>query len=75
MASVGFDVNTRRRTTALHTAAHNGHLHLAKVLVELGADPTIRDTEFNSTPLGWAQHGHQHDVAAYLSGLGNETVR
>ncbi|GIJ64398.1 ankyrin repeat domain-containing protein [Virgisporangium aurantiacum] len=71
MTAVGFDVNTRRRVTPLHTAAHDGHLDLARVLIELGADPTIRDTEFNSTPLGWAQHGHQHDVAAYLSGLGN----
>jgi ankyrin repeat protein len=75
MAAVGFDVNIRRRIAPLHTAAHGGHLDLAKVLIELGADPTTRDTEFDSTPLGWAQHGHQHEVAAYLNGLGNETAR
>jgi hypothetical protein len=40
-----------------------------ELLVELGADPTIADTEFDSTPAGWAEHGGHSEVAAYLNGL------
>ena len=36
------------------------------LLVELGADPTITDTEHGGTPLGWAIHGGQAAMAAYL---------
>ena len=73
MAGLGFDVNLRQRATPLHTAAYDGHLDLVKVLVELGADPSIRDTQFDATPLGWAQHNHQHETAAYLQELNGLT--
>lgn len=59
-----------RRTSALHLAAWNGDLPMARTLVELGADLSIRDCEHDSTPLGWAEYNHQHDVAAYLRGAG-----
>jgi ankyrin repeat protein len=42
--------------TALHVAAENGDLALARTLLELGADPGIPDHRFESTPLGWARH-------------------
>ena len=57
LVELGFDVNARQRTTALHEAALRGNMPLIALLVELGADPTIVDTEFNSTPNGWADHG------------------
>ena len=37
-----------------------------KLLIELGADPLIRDTEFNARPIGWAQYGDRQDVVEYL---------
>jgi ankyrin repeat protein len=55
MAELGFDLNERRRTTALHNAAMAGHLEMVRLLIELGADPRIRDTEFNAHPIGWAK--------------------
>ncbi len=67
MAELGFDVNVIRRTSALHRAAYAGDLEMAKLLLELGADPGGRDTEFDATPLGWAQHNQQHEVAEYLA--------
>ena len=39
---------------------------MVKLLLELGADPHIRDGEFNATPLGWAEYGQQTAVADFL---------
>jgi ankyrin repeat protein len=69
MVDQGFNVNFMRRKTALHDAAWNGDLQMVKVLVELGADPTIVDREFQSTPAGWAEHAGQDEVAEYLNRL------
>jgi hypothetical protein len=69
LADLGFDVNARHRTTALHEAAQRGDLELATLLVELGADPDIVDTEFDSPPAGWARHGGHIEVAEYLERL------
>jgi len=66
MMKLGFDLNERSRTTALHHAAMGGHLEMAKLLIELGADPTIRDTEFNANPSGWAEYSEKTEVAEYL---------
>jgi ankyrin repeat protein len=66
MAELGFDLNELKRTTALHHAASAGHLEMAKLLIELGADPLIRDTEFNARPIGWARYGEQSEVAEFL---------
>jgi ankyrin repeat protein len=68
LATAGFDVNAPGRSdipgnepwcTALHVAAENGNLSLARTLLELGADPDIRDKHYQSTPLGWARHFDQ----------------
>lgn len=69
LVELGFDVNARHRTTALHEAALRGNLPLAMLLVQLGADPSIVDTEFDSTPAGWARHGDHLEVADYLERL------
>ncbi|MGO9009355.1 MAG: ankyrin repeat domain-containing protein [Bryobacteraceae bacterium] len=46
--------------TGLHWAAINGHTDTVAFLVAHGADLTIRDAKFDSTPEGWAAEG-QHD--------------
>jgi ankyrin repeat protein len=65
LAELGFDVNAKGRTdvpsdqpwqTALHKAAEDGNLELARTLLRLGADPNIHDQRFDSTPLGWARY-------------------
>jgi len=68
LAEIGFDVNAlgrgdvpmeQRWETALHRAAAAGDVELARILLDLGASPTITDARFHSTPLGWARHfGH-----------------
>ena len=58
-----------RQATALHLAAQHGDLRTVKLLVELGADPTVRDGQWGGTPAGWAQHAGQDDVVAWLDAL------
>jgi len=43
--------------TALHWAAWHGKLELVRLLLALGAPVDVRDTQFGSSPLGWAAHG------------------
>jgi ankyrin repeat protein len=69
LAGLGVDVNHKQRTTALHEAAWTGDRPLADLLLSLGADPAIRDDEFNATPSGWADHAHHEELAAYLASL------
>lgn len=66
MAKLGFDLNSVKRTTALHHAAMTGNVEMAKLLIELGADPLVRDQEFNAFPRGWAEFGQKLEVAEYL---------
>lgn len=67
--------------TALHHAVWSGCLDAVKVLVEAGADLGTRDTAWQGTPLGWAQHGAEgnskraeryREIAAYLRTQGAE---
>jgi len=52
--------------TPLHGAARAGWLDVAELLVEHGADVTIRDPHHGSTPIGWAAHSGRDDVLEYL---------
>jgi ankyrin repeat protein len=81
MAELGFDLNEVKRTAALHDAAIGGHLDMVKLLIELGADPLLRDNEFDGTPLGWARYGEKfgdqnqsgcRDVAEFLEHFESE---
>jgi ankyrin repeat protein len=67
MARLGFDLNEISRTTPLHNAAMSGHLGMVKLLIGLGADPSIHDTEFDATPRGWAHYGGHTEVEEYLN--------
>jgi ankyrin repeat protein len=80
LVELGFDVNAMGRTdmpsdqpwqTALHKAAQDGNLELARTLLRLGADPGIRDARFDGTPLDWARYFGQDalvDLLAEASG-------
>ena len=53
--------------TALHIAASSGHVAATQRLIDRGADTTLRDDLYDSTPLGWAQF---HGFAATAALLG-----
>ncbi|SEH00911.1 Ankyrin repeat-containing protein [Nonomuraea solani] len=65
--ALGFDVNARLPSTALHKAARAGDLAMVRVLVELGADRSLREFDYDATPLEWAQFAGQAEVAEFLS--------
>jgi ankyrin repeat protein len=64
---LGFDVNAALPWTALHKAALAGDLELVRVLVELGADRSRRDSDHGATPLDWARHAGRTEVAEFLA--------
>lgn len=54
--------------TALHHAVDSSALDAVKVLVEAGADLSLRDRIYDGTPLDWAVHLQRMEIAAYLRG-------
>jgi hypothetical protein len=41
-----------------------------EVLLDGGADPTIRDRIYDSTPAGWAEHGGHPEAVELLRARG-----
>lgn len=58
LLTVGADANSRgggeAGETCLHSAAWNGDMAMVELLLESGADPMLRDRQYDSTPAGWA---------------------
>ncbi len=78
MAELGFEmggmtthdlVGINLNATPLHNAAWKGNLEMVKLLLELGADPRLREPNYNGTPRDWAAHNHQEHVVEYLEKL------
>ena len=61
-----------RGVTALHYAAWGGRVDNARKLVDAGAPLSIRDEEYGASPLGWAGHFGNREIAGYLTGAGAE---
>lgn len=52
--------------TPLHGAAGSGYVRLVALLLSRGARSDIRDTLWDGTPRGWAEHGGQYEVLGLL---------
>ena len=59
-------VGYHAHSTPLHQAALSGHLDVVQRLVARGAPLDVRDKAHDGTPLGWARHGEQPEVVAFL---------
>jgi hypothetical protein len=57
-------------STPLHQAVWGGCLEVVRLLVQRGARLDLKDTIYQGTPLGWAEHGKREEVAAYLRAHG-----
>ena len=67
----GVDVNAKRvlwdcNHTALHMTAESGAADIARILLDAGGDPSIRDDKYDATVLGWAEFCGQQQVAELI---------
>jgi ankyrin repeat protein len=56
--------------TPLHLAAMSGFADVAGLLIDAGADPTIRDSQHDGNALGWAYFFKKPDVVRLLKDRG-----
>ena len=71
----GIDVNAKRRMwdlnhTALHMTVESGAIEIARLLLDAGADPNVRDDRHHATALGWAEFFGHDDMADLIRGKG-----
>ncbi|MBV9804752.1 MAG: ankyrin repeat domain-containing protein [Solirubrobacterales bacterium] len=66
LIELGFDVNALERTSPLHEAAMRGNLEMIHLLLDHRADPELRDTGYDATPAGWAEHFRQREAKELL---------
>jgi ankyrin repeat protein len=64
----GVDVNAKRwmwdcNSTALHMTIENGAIDIARMLLDAGADPNVKDDKYGATALGWANFFGREDFA------------
>jgi GNAT superfamily N-acetyltransferase len=52
--------------TPLHVAVERGDAELVRLLLAAGPDLDLADTQFNSTPLGWARHFQRTEIIELL---------
>jgi ribosomal protein S18 acetylase RimI-like enzyme len=55
-------------STPMHEAVLRNDVELARLLLNAGPDLSIADTEYNSTPLGWARHFNRTEIIALIEG-------
>lgn len=66
MLALGLDINAMTSRTPLHEAALHGHIEMARLLIEHGADTTTRDPHFYSPPIGWAEYNGKPEMVEFL---------
>jgi ankyrin repeat protein len=71
----GIDVNAKRSMwglnhTALHMTIESGAIEIARLLLDAGADPNVRDDRYHATALGWAEFFGHGDMAELIRAKG-----
>jgi hypothetical protein len=67
LIELGFDVNACERTAPLHEAAMRGNLAIIELLLDHDANPNLRDSGYDATPAGWAEHHGQREAQLLLA--------
>ena len=57
-------------STALHMTTESDAIDIARMLLDAGADPNVRDDKFNATALGWAEFFGRADLAELIRAKG-----
>jgi ankyrin repeat protein len=53
----------------IHSAAAAGVVPVVKFLIDLGADPMLRDPTYGGDAIGWAEHHDRQEMVEYLKTL------
>ncbi|HXI06751.1 MAG: ankyrin repeat domain-containing protein [Bradyrhizobium sp.] len=56
--------------TALHMSIENNAIDIARLLLDAGADPNVRDDKFDATALRWAEYFGRPDFVELLRSRG-----
>src|SRR5262249_46186489 len=72
IVELGVDVNAMMPGTGwdrapLHNAAAWGTPEIVELLIQLGADPQLRDLTHHSAPIGWAAYAQQWHIVDWLA--------
>jgi ankyrin repeat protein len=59
--------------TALHLAVMQNQIEVARLLLNAGANPRIRDTKHDGDAIGWAEFFKRPELGALLSGSSNRS--
>ena len=67
----GIDVNAKRKMwdinhAALHMTVESGAIEIARLLLDAGADPNVRDDRHHATALGWAEFFGRDEMAELI---------
>jgi ankyrin repeat protein len=67
----GIDVNAKRpmwnlNHAALHMTVESGAIEIARLLLDAGADPNVRDDRHHATALGWAEFFGRDEMAELI---------
>jgi ankyrin repeat protein len=71
----GVDVNAKRpmwdiNHAALHMTTESGAIGIARLLLDAGADPNLRDDRHHATALGWAEFFGRDEMAELIRAKG-----
>lgn len=73
-AGVDVDAKTNYGATALSFAADRGHVEVVQFLLSKQADPNVKDSFYNATPMTWANMHNQYDIIKSLVLAGADDV-
>lgn len=65
-SGVDVDAVTNYNASALSFAADRGHLEVVQYLLAKQADPNVKDSFYNATPVTWASSGNRYDIMKAL---------
>jgi ankyrin repeat protein len=69
LLELGFSIEIANDTNkrAIHEAASSNSLHVAKLLIDRGAEVDPIETTWDTTPIGWAAHADHREMVDFLS--------
>ncbi len=66
LVELGADIVRAGERPPIHMAAWNGDLATVKLMIDKGADPSLRDPDHFSPAIGFALHAGRPEMVAYL---------